>query len=140
VSRLLLVSAAALIDDAGRVLLARRPAGKPLAGLWELPGGKLEPGETPEAALVRECAEELGLVLAPADLEPLTFASHGYPDFHLLMAVFRCRRWQGTPRPTEGQAIRWFAADELDGLDLPPADRRLIAPLKRAMAAAVNPI
>ena len=130
-SEVLLVAAVALLDDAGRVLLAKRPAGKAMAGLWEFPGGKLEPGETPEAALIRECAEELGLTIAADDLTPLTFASHAYDGFHLLMPVYLCRRWQGDPMPQEGQQVAWVAPAALADYPMPPADAPLIDLLQR---------
>jgi 8-oxo-dGTP diphosphatase len=120
--RIVLVAAAALIDDRGRVLLAQRPAGKSMAGLWEFPGGKVEAGELPEAALVRELREELGIETAPAHLSPLTFASHSYADFHLLMPVFFCRIWQGTPQPHEGQNLAWVHKQEWSQYPMPPAD------------------
>jgi 8-oxo-dGTP diphosphatase len=125
-SSVLLVVAAALIDAEGRVLLARRPAGKKMAGLWEFPGGKLEPGETPEAGLARELGEELGIAVNPADLAPFIFASHAYEKFHLLMPVFLCRRWRGTPAGREGQALAWVAPAELPEYPMPPADRPII--------------
>lgn len=126
---LLLVVAAALIDAENRVLLAQRPEGKQLAGLWEFPGGKLHPGERPEQALVRELAEELGIIVEAADLAPLTFASHPYEDFHLLMPLYACRRWRGEPQPHEGQALAWARPRELYSYDMPPADAPLISPL-----------
>ncbi len=126
----LLVSAVALIDPDGRVLLAQRPAGKSLAGLWEFPGGKVEPGETPEAALIRELHEELGIDTWASCLAPLTFASHSYPDFHLLMPLFACRRWQGTPMGREGQHLAWVRADRLRDYPMPPADLPLIPILR----------
>ncbi len=126
-NQLVLVAAVALVDAAGRVLLARRPDGKAMAGLWEFPGGKIEAGETPEAALVRECHEELGIRIAPDDLAALCFASHGYPDFHLLMPLYLCRRWQGEPTPREGQRTVWAAAHELAGYAMPAADLPLVA-------------
>lgn len=126
---LLLVVAAALIDADDRVLVARRPEGKQLAGLWEFPGGKVHEGERPEEALVRELAEELGVVVDAADLTPLTFASHAYEDFHLLMPLYACRRWRGEPRSHEGQALAWARARDLAAYDMPPADAPLIAPL-----------
>ena len=104
---LLLVAACALIDPDARVLIAQRPAGKPMAGLWEFPGGKVEAGERPENTLIRELKEELGIVVDETCLAPLTFASHGYPDFHLLMPLYVCRRWQGTVTPLEGQTLAW---------------------------------
>lgn len=128
--RVLLVAAVALIDVEGRVLLAQRPPGKSLAGLWEFPGGKVEAGETPEAALIRELDEELGIETWNACLAPLTFASHGYDDFHLLMPLFACRRWQGVPRPREGQALAWARASELSRYPMPPADLPLIPILR----------
>jgi len=128
-TRLLLVAAAALIDADGRVLICRRPEGKAMAGLWEFPGGKVEPGETPEATLIRELKEELDIDTSASCLAPLTFASHAYPDFHLLMPLYVCRRWQGIVRPTEGQATKWVRAQELRRYDMPAADLPLIAPL-----------
>ncbi len=128
--RLVLVSAVALIDADGRILVAQRPEGKAMAGLWEFPGGKVEPDETPEAALIRELREELGIDTAEACLAPLTFASHAYPDFHLLMPLFVCRRWQGTPQAREGQALRWVRAADLRDLPMPPADLPLVPILR----------
>jgi 8-oxo-dGTP diphosphatase len=128
-SVLVLVAACALIDADGRVLITRRPAGKPMAGLWEFPGGKVEAGETPEAALVRELKEELGVDTSASCLAPLTFASHSYEHFHLLMPLYVCRRWQGTPQGHEGQALKWVRARELRDYPMPPADLPLIAPL-----------
>ena len=128
-TRLLLVAAAALIDADGRVHICRRPEGKAMAGLWEFPGGKVEPGETPEATLIRELKEELDIDTSASCLAPLTFASHAYPDFHLLMPLYVCRRWQGIVRPTEGQATKWVRALELRRYDMPAADLPLIAPL-----------
>ncbi len=126
----LLVSAVALIDADGRVLLAQRPAGKSMAGLWEFPGGKVEQGETPEAALIRELQEELGIDTWESCLAPLTFASHFYEDFHLLMPLFACRKWQGTPTPREGQALKWVRANALRDYPMPPADIPLIPILR----------
>jgi len=126
----LLVTAVALIDADGRVLLAQRPEGKSLAGLWEFPGGKVEPGETPEAALIRELREELGIDTWKSCLAPLTFASHSYDDFHLLMPLFACRRWQGTPQPREGQVLKWVRANDLRNYPMPPADLPLIPVLR----------
>lgn len=126
----LLVSAVALIDADGRVLLAQRPPGKSLAGLWEFPGGKVEPGETPETALIRELQEELGIDTHASCLAPLTFASHSYPDFHLLMPLFACRRWQGIPQPREGQTLAWVAPHNLRDYPMPPADLPLIPILR----------
>ncbi len=125
-----LVSAVALIDTDGRVLLARRPEGKSMAGLWEFPGGKVEPGETPEAALIRELREELGIDVSAACLAPLTFASHSYDDFHLLMPVFACRKWTGSVIPLEGQTLAWIRVDDLKRYPMPPADVPLIAMLR----------
>ena len=120
--RVLLVVAAALFDLQGRVLLAQRPPGKSLAGLWEFPGGKLEPGETPEAALARELEEELSISVNESQLQPLTFASFAYPDFHLLMPLYGCETWTGDIRPREGQAIAWVETSRLRGYPAPPAD------------------
>lgn len=124
--KLLLVSAVALIDADGRVLLAQRPAGKSLAGLWEFPGGKIDPGETPEQALIRELDEELGIETWDSCLAPLTFASHNYDDFHLLMPLYACRRWKGVPQSREGQNLAWVRASELANYPMPPADLPLI--------------
>ncbi|MGE4482529.1 8-oxo-dGTP diphosphatase MutT [Acidocella sp.] len=129
-SSTLLVVAAALIDGQGRVLLARRPEGKKMAGLWEFPGGKLEPGETPEAALARELREELGLETDPKDFAPFVFASHAYDSFHLLMPVFLCRRWRGEPRGREGQKLAWVSPEDLAEYPMPAADRPLIPMLR----------
>lgn len=129
-AKTVLVSAVALIDTDGRVLLARRPMGKSLAGLWEFPGGKVEPGETPENALIRELKEELGIDTWSSCLAPLTFASHSYPDFHLLMPLFACRRWQGTPHAREGQELAWVRATNLKNYPMPPADIPLIPVLR----------
>jgi 8-oxo-dGTP diphosphatase len=128
--RVLLVVAGALIDADGRVLLARRPPGKAMAGLWEFPGGKVAPDETPETALVRELKEELGLDLAHACLAPLTFASHRYPDFHLLMPLFAARNWKGTPVPREGQELAWVRPLKMSDYPMPPADVPLVAMLR----------
>ena len=129
-TRVVLVAAVALIDADGRVLLAERPAGKAMAGLWEFPGGKVEPGETPEAALIRELREELGIDTHASCLAPLTFASHGYADFHLLMPLFACRKWQGTPQPREGQRLAWVRPQALRDYPMPPADLPLIPILR----------
>lgn len=128
--KLILVSAVALVDSDGRVLLAQRPPGKSLAGLWEFPGGKVEPGETPEAALIRELREELGIDTEESCLAPLTFASHSYEDFHLLMPLFACRRWHGTPEAREGQVLKWVRANALRDYPMPPADIPLIPILR----------
>lgn len=124
--KIVLVAACALVDADGRVLIAERPAGRTMAGLWEFPGGKIEPGERPEETLIRELEEELGIVVREPCLAPLTFASHAYPDFHLLMPLYVCRRWTGTPRPMEGQALRWVRPKALRDLAMPPADAPLI--------------
>ena len=124
--RMVLVSAVLLIDADGRVLLAQRPEGKPMAGLWEFPGGKVEPGETPEAALIREMHEELGIDTHASCLAPLTFASHSYDSFHLLMPLFACRRWKGIVQPREGQRLAWVRARDLRNYEMPPADIPLI--------------
>jgi 8-oxo-dGTP diphosphatase len=129
-SAVLLVVAVALINTEGRILLARRPEGKKMAGMWEFPGGKIDPGETPEAALVRELREEIGIEVAPGDLAPFVFASHAYENFHLLMPVFLCRRWHGKPTPREGQALAWVEPDRLVEYPMPPADRPLIPMLR----------
>ncbi|MDV7144102.1 8-oxo-dGTP diphosphatase MutT [Tropicimonas sp. TH_r6] len=121
-----LVSAVALVDVDGRVLLAQRPDGKSMAGLWEFPGGKVEPGETPEAALIRELQEELGIDTWASCLAPLTFASHSYESFHLLMPLFICRKWNGTPVSCEGQALKWVRGEALRDYPMPEADIPLI--------------
>jgi len=128
-----LVVACALVDVDGRVLIARRPEGKPLAGLWEFPGGKVEPNERPERALIRELREELGIDVTEACLAPLTFASHGYRDFHLLMPLYVCRRWKGEIRPAEGQETAWVKPNRLRDYPMPPADVPLIAHLIDAL-------
>ena len=127
--RLILVVAVALIDADNRILIAQRPPGKTLGGLWEFPGGKIEPGERPEAALIRELDEELGLTVKEPCLAPLTFASHAYPDFHLLMPLYICRRWEGFAQSREGQTLQWVKPRELRNFPMPPADAPLIAPL-----------
>jgi 8-oxo-dGTP diphosphatase len=128
--RLVLVSAVALVDADGRVLLAQRPAGKPLAGLWEFPGGKVNPGETPEIALIRELSEELGIDVAASCLAPFTFASYTYPDFHLLMPLYICRKWSGIPTAREGQRLAWVRPARLGDYPMPPADPPLVAMLR----------
>lgn len=128
--KLVLVSAVALIDADGRVLLAQRPEGKVMAGLWEFPGGKVEQGETPEAALIRELHEELGIGTWASCLAPLTFASHAYADFHLLMPLFACRKWEGTPQSREGQALKWVRPSDLRNYPMPAADIPLIPILR----------
>lgn len=127
---LMLVSAVALIDRDGRVLLAQRPEDKSMAGLWEFPGGKIEDGETPEAALIRELEEELGINTWQSCLAPLTFASHGYDSFHLLMPLFACRKWQGTPRSKEGQTLKWVKPRDLKSYPMPAADLPMIPVLR----------
>lgn len=122
----ILVSAVLLIDVDGRILLAQRPEGKSMAGLWEFPGGKVEQGETPEYTLIRELNEELGIMTGVDCLQPLTFASHSYDDFHLLMPLFACRTWKGTPQPREGQALKWVHKNDLKNYSMPPADIPLI--------------
>ncbi len=127
---LLLVAAVALVDRDGRVLLAQRPAGKSMAGLWEFPGGKVDVGETPEQALMRELEEELGIATWESCLAPLTFASHGYPEFHLLMPLYACRKWEGQPVAREGQALAWVPKGRLREYAMPPADVPLIPILR----------
>ena len=126
---ILLVAAAALVDPDDRVLITRRPPGRPMAGLWEFPGGKVEDGEAPERSLIRELKEELGIEVKEACLAPLTFASHAYPDFHLLMPLYVCRRWEGQATPTEGQQLAWVKPNRLRDYPMPPADVPLIAHL-----------
>ena len=125
----LVVVAAALIDAQARIFVQQRPADKNMGGLWEFPGGKLEPGETPEQALIRELDEELGITVKEACLAPLTFATHDYREFHILLALFVCRRWEGTPVPREHDAIRWVRANRLREFPMPPADAPLISHL-----------
>ena len=126
---IVLVSAVALVDSDGRVLLAQRPPGKAMAGLWEFPGGKVKPGESPEAALIRELQEELAIDTKESCLAPFTFASHSYEDFHLLMPLYVCRRWWGTVRAVEHQALAWVRPAKLRDYPMPPADKPLIAML-----------
>ncbi|MBL6455752.1 GNAT family N-acetyltransferase [Belnapia sp. T6] len=126
----LLVAAVALVDADGRVLLARRPEGKPLAGLWEFPGGKVKPGESPEAALIRELKEELDIDVSESCLAPFTFASHAYEKFHLMMPLYLCRKWGGTMRAVEGQALAWVRPRQMGGYAMPPADKPLVAMLQ----------
>jgi len=126
---IVIVAACALLDQESAVLIAKRSEGRPLAGLWEFPGGKVEAGEEPEEALIRELHEELGIDIVKRDLTPLTFASHAYPDFHLLMPVYLCRRWQGSVTAHEGQELLWVKPDALHLYDMPPADE----PLKLAL-------
>lgn len=128
--KVILVSAVALIDIDGRVLITQRPKEKSMEGLWEFPGGKIESGETPEDALVRELYEELGIETWSSCLAPLTFASHGYSDFHLLMPLFACRKWDGIPKPKEGQNLKWAHVKSLKDFPMPPADIPLIAVLR----------
>ena len=126
----ILVSAVALIDQDGRILIAKRPDGKSMAGLWEFPGGKVELGETPEQALVRELSEELGIKTWNSCLAPITFASHAYEDFHLLMQLFVCRKWEGIVMPKEKQELKWVYSNELKNYPMPPADKPLIPILR----------
>ena len=128
--KVVLVAALALIDGDGRVLLARRPDGKSMAGLWEFPGGKVEPGELPEHAAIREAKEELDIDIERSCLAPLTFASHSYPDFHLLMPLFVCRIWEGVARSVEGQTLKWVRPIDMSGFAMPPADLPLVAHLR----------
>jgi 8-oxo-dGTP diphosphatase len=130
---IVIVAACALLDEKGAVLIAKRPKGRPLAGLWEFPGGKVEAGERPEDALIRELREELGIEIAASDLTPLTFASHAYPDFHLLMPVYLCRRWRGSVAAHEGQELSWVRPDALRLYDMPPADEPLKLILPRLL-------
>lgn len=127
---LVLVAAVALVDRDNRILLAQRPEGRPMAGLWEFPGGKLESGESPETALIRELDEELGIDTWVSCLAPLTFASHAYPDFHLLMPLFVCRKWDGAPRPREHAALKWVKVRDLKDYPMPEADLPLIPALR----------
>jgi 8-oxo-dGTP diphosphatase len=127
--KVVLVAACALIDGDGRILIAQRPAGKPMAGLWEFPGGKVEDGERPEQTLIRELKEELGISVSEDCLAPLTFASHSYPDFHLLMPLYVCRRWQGIVTAREAQQLAWVRPNRLQEYDMPPADVPLVSHL-----------
>ncbi|MGC2411274.1 MAG: (deoxy)nucleoside triphosphate pyrophosphohydrolase [Stellaceae bacterium] len=127
---IVLVAAVALIDTDGRVLLAERPPGKHLAGMWEFPGGKVQPEETPEAALIRELAEELGIDVVASCLAPFTFASHAYPEFHLLMPLYVCRKWSEIVSPREGQRLKWVRPQQLSDYPMPPADKPLVAMLR----------
>ena len=129
VTKIVLVAACALVDSDGRVLIAQRPQGKPMAGLWEFPGGKVEHGERPEETLIRELREELGITVSEACLAPLVFASHGYPDFHLLMPLYVCRRWDGSATPREAQQLAWVKPNRLRDYEMPPADVPLISHL-----------
>lgn len=127
--KMILVVAIALFDADGRVLLTQRPEGKSMAGLWEFPGGKIEPGELPEAALAREISEELGIAICEPCTSPLTFVSHAYDDFHLLMLLYVCRKWEGTPRGLEGQKLTWRFPHDMRSMPMPPADLPLVAAL-----------
>jgi 8-oxo-dGTP diphosphatase len=134
-TKTVLVAAVALYDEDGRVLLAQRPEGKAMAGLWEFPGGKVEPEETPEAALTREIREELGIEICERCAAPLTFVSHAYEHFHLLMLLYVCRKWEGIPKSLEGQALTWKYPHEMRSLPMPPADIPLVAALMDSVAA-----
>lgn len=129
-TKILLVAACALVDNDGRVLLAQRPEGKSMAGLWEFPGGKVEAGETPEVTLIRELKEELDIDVTEACLAPFTFASHGYEKFHLLMPLYVCRRWEGDMAPLEGQVLKWVSPLRMGDYPMPPADVPLVAMLR----------
>jgi len=128
--KLITVSAVVMVDVDGRILIAQRPEGKNMAGLWEFPGGKIEPGETPERALIRELNEELGIDTTESCLAAFTFASHRYDDFHLLMPVFLCRKWDGFVTPQEGQVLKWVKISELKNYPMPPADKPLLAMIR----------
>jgi 8-oxo-dGTP diphosphatase len=138
VTDILLVAAGALLDTDGRVLICQRPEGKDLSGLWEFPGGKVEAGETPEAALIRELNEELGIVVGLRCLLPLSFVSHDYGDFHLLMPLFTVRRWDGIPQSLEGQALKWVWPKSLHEFPMPPADVPLVTALTDSLRAIVD--
>ncbi len=127
---IVLVSACALVDIEGRVLLAQRPEGKSMAGLWEFPGGKVEVGETPEETLIRELSEELAIDVTASCLAPFTFASHSYDDFHLMMPLYLCRKWEGIPQPVEGQVLKWVRPLQMKDYPMPPADEPLVAMLR----------
>ncbi len=127
------VSCAVLVDEAGKILIATRPEGKDMAGLWEFPGGKIQANEVPEVALVRELLEELGIKTSPSCMYPLTFVSHRYEEFHLIMFVFVCRKWKGFPLPKEGQEIKWISPKDLSNYDMPPADLALIAAIRNGL-------
>ncbi len=129
-NNLVLVCAAALVDIDGRVLIGKRPQGKAMAGLWEFPGGKMEPGERPEDTLIRELKEELAIDVTPACLAPFVFASHAYEEFHLMMPLFLCRKWNGAPQPLAHEALAWARPNELARYDMPPADAPLVAYLR----------
>ena len=131
--KLTLVVACALVDADKRVLIAQRPQGKTLAGLWEFPGGKVEPGERPETTLIRELHEEIGITVSEACLAPLTFASHAYDDFHLLMPLYVCRRWEGFVQPLDGQALKWVRPKDLRSYPMPPADTPLLPHLEELL-------
>jgi len=131
--KIVYVAALALVDADGRVLLARRPEGKPMAGMWEFPGGKIEPGETPEEALHREMREEIGIELCEECVTPLTFVSHAYEAFHLVMALYIGRKWEGIPRPMEGQELTWKRPEEMVKLAMPPADLPLVGVLREKL-------
>jgi 8-oxo-dGTP diphosphatase len=134
--KIVYVSAVVMVDGEGRILLAQRPEGRTMAGLWEFPGGKIEPGETPAEALIRELKEELDIDIAPDDLSPLTFVSYDYVDFHLFMPVFLCRNWQGVVLPREAQAFAWVPPAELENYSMPAADRPLVPYLQKHLQHA----
>ena len=131
---IVLVTAVALLDRNDRVLIGRRPLGKPMAGLWEFPGGKVDNGETPETALIRELDEELGIHVSTGCLTPLTFASHGYDEFHLLMPLYVCQKWDGIVTAREGQKLKWIHPVSLSDYDMPPADKPLVAKVQDLLA------